>query len=206
MPRMSRDELEDIIIEGLKVVSVTADEKALHEISGLSKGLPHYTHLLGLHAGRAAIRHDSSLLSVSHVKEAIGASIDGAQHSIRNAYHKATLSQRKTASYVETLLACAMAETDEFGFFTAVDVRDPMACVMKKNIQLESYAKKLHKFCEEERGSVLRKTEMHGRARFRFLNPLMQPFVLMKGLHDGLIREQDLDLWSYNNPQKRLFR
>ena len=204
MPRMSRHELEDIVTEGLKVVELSIEDKALAEISGLSKGLPHYTHLLGLNAGRCAIEGKSSMLNVSHVKSAIGASIDGAQHSIRNAYHKATLSQRRTASYVETLLACAMAETDDFGFFAAVDVRAPLATIMEKVITVESYAKKLHKFCEEERGPVLRKTDLHNRSRFRFVNPLMQPFVLMKGIAEGLIVEDDLNLES--DPQKRLFR
>src|SRR5205807_4070171 len=43
MPRMSRDELEGIVNKGLQVIDMTIATDCLEEISGLSKGLPHYT-------------------------------------------------------------------------------------------------------------------------------------------------------------------
>lgn len=39
---------------------------------------------------------------------------------------------------------------------------------------------------------MLKKGDLANRPRFRFFDPLMQPFVLMKGLDDGLVTEQHL--------------
>src|SRR5262249_31402689 len=59
MPRMSIEELEQIIVRGLSDVHMSIAPEALVEIIGLSKGLPHYTHLLGLHSGRQALDSQS---------------------------------------------------------------------------------------------------------------------------------------------------
>ena len=44
-----------------------------------------------------------------------------------------------------------------------------------------------------KRGSVLKKSGVKRRFRYRFTDPLMQPFVIMKGLADGKISPSVLD-------------
>src|SRR5829696_8252667 len=46
MPRMSKDELFEIIDKGLEDVGMTTDVEARQQIADLSQGLPHFTHLL----------------------------------------------------------------------------------------------------------------------------------------------------------------
>ena len=156
MPRMSPEELEMIVTHGLKRVGMTIEEDALHEISGLSKGLPHYTHLISLHCARQALDAGTLAISPAHVKVAIREAITGAQQTIKSTYNEATLSTKKNALYRQVLLACAMTDADDFGYFAPIDVREPLGLVLtriqKKPLQIEAFAKHLHAFCEEKRG------------------------------------------------------
>jgi hypothetical protein len=43
------------------------------------------------------------------------------------------------------------------------------------------------------RGAVLKRSGVKRRFRYRFTDPLMQPFVIMKGLADGVIDPSLLD-------------
>jgi hypothetical protein len=86
-----------------------------------------------------------------------------------------------------------LAETDEFGYFAATDVCAPMRAIMKKNYDIPSFARHLGSFCKKQRGSVLKRIGIKRRFRYRFTDPLMQPFVIMKGLADGKIDPSVLD-------------
>jgi len=55
-------------------------------------------------------------VSTEDVETAIARSIDHAQQSIVSSYHHATSSPRGNL-YAEVLLACALANTDELGYF-----------------------------------------------------------------------------------------
>ena len=57
-----------------------------------------------------------------------------------------------------------------------------MTAIMKKNYDIPSFARHLASFANAERGSVLKKSGVKRRFRYRFTDPLMQPFVIMKGL------------------------
>ena len=97
------------------------------------------------------------------------------------------------------LLACALAEEDEFGFFAATDVGNAAAESSTSRPSPAAFARHLEGLSSETRGAVLQK---HGRAktaRFRFVNPLLQPYVAMRGVSEGVVRASDLQL-----PDKRV--
>ena len=77
LTRMPRDEIEEIVSNGFKSVGMRIETDALIEISGLSKGLPHYAHLLSLNAGRSAIDAKSLNVNPQNVKDAIKLAISG---------------------------------------------------------------------------------------------------------------------------------
>jgi hypothetical protein len=206
MPRMSRDELEEIVEKGLSNVNMTIERSALHEISRLSIGLPHYAHLLGLHSGRCALDSNSEVVAEDHVNNGIKNAIDNAQASIISDYSNATTSSREDALYKEVLLACALADTDDLGWFYAKDVRDPLTRILGKPYKIESFARHLHAFSQHERGPVLEKDERSARPRFRFYNPLLQPYVMIRGLASNLITQEYLrETRDPRDPQMRLF-
>jgi len=194
MPRMSGDELGLIIDNGLKILNMTIDNNAKKQITLLSQGLPHYTHLLGLHAVRWAIDNKTKNITINHVESAITKALEQAQQTILSAYHKAITSPRKDTLFEQVLLACALAKTDDLGYFAAADVREPLSIIMGKNYEIPSFSRHLNDFCDTSRGSIIHKMGVKRRYRFRFDNPLMQPFVTMQGFSHKLIDREKLEL------------
>ena len=167
--------------------------EAVNDITNYARGLPHYAHLLGLHAGRAGLVRGETTVTQEDVKNAIPIALEKAQASIRSQYRLAVTSSRKEAQFKDVLLACALAKTDEFGYFAPTDVCKPLSTIMKQKRGLESFAKHLHKFSGSERGNVLKKEMLSkGRPRFRFENPLLQPYVILKGLASKTITDNDI--------------
>jgi hypothetical protein len=191
MPRMSKEELFEILKKAYTLLKMKIDPVAQQTIAGLSQGLPHYTHLLGLYATQEAIQEKKEEVTSNHVTVAISKAIAKTQQSLLNAYHHATTSARKTL-YKEVLLACALAETDELGYFAPTNVRELMSGIMGKSYKQSALSRHLHDFCDEKRGRVLQKSGSRYKHRYRFNNPLLQPLVVMRGLQDGLIAYSDI--------------
>ena len=187
MPRMSNEELTMIIENGLKLLKMSINPDAKSHITLLSQGLPHYTHLLGLHSVRQAIDSESKIINLGHVDFAISKALQQAQQTTLSAFHKAIMSPRKDNSIKQVLLACALAPTDNLGYFAAVDICGPLTKIMKKKYEVPGFSRHLNDFCEQERGPILHKIGKKRSFRFRFVNPLMQPFVIMSGFEGKLI-------------------
>ena len=205
MPRMPRHELEDIVVLGLKRLDMAIAPDAISEITGLSKGLPMYAHLLALHASRGAIDEKHLDVRLDNVQRAIKTAISHIEETIRAEYDKATYSTRKTL-YSQVLLACAMAHSDEYGRFQPNDVCEPLQTITGESYTTDRFSSHLKKFCTPERGSVLRKTGGQYRWRYQFRNPLLQPYVLMKGLDANVITEEQLNLNKDDDDQHPLFK
>lgn len=206
MPRMSRGEIEEIVADSLTGCGMEIAKSPLHEVSRLARGLPHYAHLLGLHAGRRAVDVGMKNIEQDHMSLAVKSAISKAQVQIRSAYIKATTSTKKKALYKEVLLACALTETDEFGYFSPSDVQAPLERILKRKYGVAAFARHLHTFCELDHGPALIRAEIPNRPRFRFDNALLEPYVMMKGLDDGLINEADLKEMRHSSEgQGRLF-
>jgi Cdc6-like AAA superfamily ATPase len=191
MPRMSKPELFEIIDKGLQTASMTIDEEAKNKIAVLSQGLPHYTHLLALYAAQRSALTDRTHVEMSDVRSAIDNALARAQQSIISAHHKSTSSSRDNL-YPQVLLACALSQQDSLGYFTSVDVRQPLSEIMKRHYDIPAFSQHLNAFCDVSRGPILQKTGTSRRFRFRFCNPLMQPFVIMDGIKRGLITEASI--------------
>lgn len=191
MPRMSPDELSQIVMRGLGSVGMDIDDLALGRITILSQGLPHYTHLLAQEAASFACRDGGSTVEPEHVRDAISAAVERSQESIASMYYSATYSARENM-YKQVLLACACAQSDERGYFAASAVKEPLSRIIGKPMEITNFATHLNAF-SNDRGPVLRKAGKRKSFRYRFTNPLLQPYVLLKGLKEGTISSVDLD-------------
>ncbi|MXX86479.1 MAG: AAA family ATPase [Acidobacteria bacterium] len=185
MPRMESKELDELLDKGTAKLGMMLEAKARRTIVRLSQGLPPYTHRLALHATRSALRGRRRTITEADTKLAIRDAVENAQQSLRDNYREAVSSPQAGNLFGQVLLACAKAKTDNFGYFAAADVRSPMSRIMGKPYEIPSFARHLNSFCLPERGCVLRKEGEKHRYRYRFTNPLMQPFVIMKGIVDS---------------------
>jgi len=191
MPRMSVTELEEIVKKALPRLQMTIDDGALNRICLFSRGFPHYTHKLALYAALAAIEQGERHIGLAHVAMAINKTVNDAQHTQTAGYVKATSSPRPDNLYRHVLLACALAITNELGYFAASAVSVPLSKIMGKSYAVPSFAHHLKEFCDPSRGPILEKTGDKYNVKFRFSNPMMQPFVVMKGFADGLWKPID---------------
>jgi len=186
MPRMLPAEIDRLVDTGLSNVGVTIDPDAKKLIQKLSQGLPHYAHLLGMHSALAAAAKDSMHITAENTHQALRKALKYAQQSIADDYERATTSSEETL-YRWVLLACALAETDKFGYFTAADVVAPMNVIMKKDFPVSMFSKHLNAFCEPKHGPALLRTSTARGYKYKFRNAIMQPYVLLKGIEARIL-------------------
>jgi Cdc6-like AAA superfamily ATPase len=195
MPRMKPEELKEIMQKAMQELGMTVQQNALDLLVMLSQGLPHYTHLVGQEATTTTISANRKTVRLADVKSGVSTSLSHAQHSILDAYQKATRGQRKGTLFRQVLLACALAEVDEQGYFVSAAVREPLSKIMKKRYDIPGFSQHLDKFSSDQtRGPVLERSGTTRRFRFRFINPLLQPYVIMRGLAEGILEGDLLDL------------
>lgn len=191
MPRMSIGELVQIIDTGLSGAAMTAEEGVSEWIARLSQGLPHYTHSLGLYSSFKAIERGQTHVTADDVLEATRTTVVKS-HTIHNDYNKATSSPQKQNLFAQVLRACALAEADELGYFSAASVSDPMSKIMGRKYYVPNFSRHLFDLCEPKRGPVLKKFGEPRRIRFRFADPMMQPFVIIHDYSDGNLTNEFL--------------
>lgn len=203
MPRMSGVETGQIVTNGLTRLTMTVSDDALEEIKGLSQGLPYITHLLALHSTRAAIERDSLKVESSDVDVGIKAALGQWQQSVKSSYYHATKSQQPGHIYKEVLLACAVAPTDDLGYFAAADVREPLRHITGKQYDIPNFARHLKELSQPGRGEMLSRTGEKRRIRYRFESPLLRPFIVMRGFSEHMLNKDDMKVMamtsSYQN-------
>jgi Cdc6-like AAA superfamily ATPase len=192
LPRMSRAEISEIATKGVKRLDMTIADDALLRIVLLAQGLPHFAQLLGYHGALNACANNARGIGIDHIRSATEKAVENTQSSIVTTYNKAVTSYRKDNMFKQVLLACALATTDDLGFFPAVAVCRPMSELMGKQYEIPSFARHLKEFAEMDRGRVLERVGKERKFRYRFRNPLMQPYVIMRGLSSERIGQETL--------------
>ena len=189
MPRMAHAELDQIIDNGLNAVGMTVEPNAKQRIIRLSQGLPHYTHLLAMHSAQAAVAADRRNIILEDTRQALHQTLKHAQQSIAHDYHRAITSSKETR-YPQVLLACALADTDEHGYFTGSDLTTPISVILGKACYTSSFSQHLNGLCDGRRGPALEKIGSDHAYKYKFRNAILRPYVIMKALETNLISEE----------------
>ena len=193
LPRMPFAELKEIVERGIESVGMQISQDAVSQICTLSLGLPHYVHALGLASGRAAIDDRRENVKTPDVETAMDTVLRESQQTILRQFDMAIASPRKQNRYFQVLIACALTRTDQLGYFRAANVRSPYSRIMGRDQDIPSFARHLRGLCDESRGEVLQRFGEPRAYRYRFSDPMMQPYVLMRGLERGLLDIEDID-------------
>jgi Cdc6-like AAA superfamily ATPase len=187
MPRMSREELAEIATKGVESARMRIAKASVSRITVLSQGLPHYTHLLTQLAAQAALNERRVDIALRDVEAAVARAIERAQQSVTEAYYRATTGDGDGRRRV--LLACALAKEDDFGFFSAADLDEPLGR-LRGEAGAQGLEEDLQELAKSE--AVLQRRKEAGAERYRFVNPLLQPYVVMRGLSEGLVKARDV--------------
>ena len=187
MPRMTADELREILTERIPRIGFEISKRVEDGIVRLSQGMPGYVHLLGQLTLNAAISRKSRSLDYTDFKSALSMALEKSDYQTRREYNLAISSANKDNKYREVLLACAIAKSNEMGQFYAGDVRGPYSKIRGREMEIPNFATNLGNLCSLERGPALIKTGRPKRYQYRFANPLLRPLAIMIGVHDGMI-------------------
>ncbi|MGW2093359.1 AAA family ATPase [Promicromonospora sukumoe] len=192
MPRMTTREIAEVVMGGFGELGMGIESQAVARIAKLAEGLPTYAHSLSLKSGTRAIQDDRNEVVVNDVVEASAALVKD-PHSPTAAYHQAIQSPRPENQFAQVLAACALAPKDELGYFTPAAVRDPLSRIMGKPSEIPAFSRHLSEFIRYERGAILQRRGEPRRYRYRFRDPLMQPFAIMAAVSHDLIPHDFLE-------------
>ncbi len=188
MPRMPVDERREVLDRRLNRLGMSISGDGRWKIINLSKGLPAYVHALGKYACYRALKERRLNLIEDDVDSAITEVLQSSQQTIKRSYEEATRSNQARALFKHVLTACALAKVDDAGWFTASAVIEPMSNILRRSVAIANFQDALRDFVER-RGRILQRTGEPRNYRFRFASPAMQPYVIMRGIHEGIIDE-----------------
>lgn len=184
--RMSHQELREIIDKRASRTVLRFSEDAVWTIICLSRGLPYFTQTLSKYAATLAIDDRRLEITNSDVESSLGKFIESSETIFKDSYRNATQSNQENY-FQQSLLACALSETDDDGFFTANDLVEPYSALLKEKKRIAHFEKHLRRFSGDEGGNVLVKRGGERQQRFRFRDPMMQPYVIIRGIESGMI-------------------
>jgi Holliday junction resolvasome RuvABC ATP-dependent DNA helicase subunit len=188
LSRMSKAELKEIIQKRATRTVMQFSGDAMWTIIVLSRGLPYFTQTLSKYAALHAIADRRLEVSNDDVEASMERFIDETEKVFRDRYRTATRSNQDNF-FQQSLLACALAKTDDEGFFTANDVVEPYSAIMREKKRIAHFEKHLRRFSSEEGGNVLIKRGGDRQQTFRFADPMMQPYVIIRGIQSKMIDE-----------------
>ncbi|RPI19526.1 MAG: ATP-binding protein [Ignavibacteriae bacterium] len=99
MPKMSDEEIEDIISKGLKKLNMIITDNVKQLIKSYSTGFPHYTHLITKYSAKTSLQNENLTISQNHFVHAMEEILENINQSIKDAYHKAIVTSKKTSKF-----------------------------------------------------------------------------------------------------------
>src|SRR5215469_10397850 len=154
-------------------------------ISSIPKGFPQYAHMLAQEGARQALMKRRWEITARHVIDGLEVGMTKVEHSLASAYDEATYSAQ-ASRFKQVLFACVLASTDEFGYFSPADVKVPYSALVGQDVGYERFNPHLIKL-SQERGRILTQVGPARRHRYRFTEPLMEPYVLLRGIESEAI-------------------
>jgi hypothetical protein len=193
LQRMAPHELEEILDNGLGRLELRIRPTLKRKMVTLSNGFPHYTHVLGRYAAFYAVEHSLDEIDDAAFYTAVKASLEDTYHSVQEYYNK-VLSEGDSRTLQPLLLAAAVAPEDESGAFYSSDLKKPLRTIKGKPLLM---LRPLRHYVDELAlaggGSVLERIGRPKSRRYRFRNPVIKPYIIMRAYRDGVIGEDAFD-------------
>ena len=187
MQRMGRNELSENSREVLAFPWHDNLKRRPNSYCGISCGLPHYTHLLGQKATKQALEAHTLAIDVQHVDAAIATCIAETAQVIHDQYGRSVRGVHQRGIFPEVLTAAALLGADG-GRFAPAELRLMLAKLLRREeSRSPGFGGHLRKLCSDGGGFIFERTGSTRRYRYRFIEPMMQPFALMQGVRLGII-------------------
>jgi Cdc6-like AAA superfamily ATPase len=170
LARMSEQELAKIVTGGAEKVKLTFTPNAVAAIVHVSRGYPHFTHLLALKSAEDAIASDRTIVDKEHLAGAVERAISDAEGTLRRVFNSAVRSFA-TPMYKTILQAAATIPTPEF---TAAELRRAMEKLTGQAVAQGALNNYLTRLVSEGAATVLRRM---AKGVYAFNDPRMPSFI-----------------------------
>ncbi len=182
LTRMSNEECIETVLRDLRVTGLSAEDEVVERIATLALGLPGAAHDLVRRTAASAIADGATHLTSHHLVVGVQAALDGADATIVQMYEQSIIRARR-GIYPEILLACALSPRDAQGTFSVADARDTLQRIVNREVR--GLTNQIAALTEEGRGAVLAKEGAAKLARYHFVEPMLEPYILLRGLESG---------------------
>ncbi|MCA1709537.1 MAG: hypothetical protein LC808_42165 [Actinobacteria bacterium] len=194
---MPQPDLAQIIHYRMGVAGMQSEDAFTDAVVNTSQGLPHYTHLLAKEGGHAAVRQGRLRVIGKDFSEAIAGALKRVSATVPDQYDRSTAQETGSTSHALVLFACALAASDSGGTFTVQDVRNTLRDVLQTNlayhcdIHLKQFSSPRPGEASPgtrggKRGGILKLVGSGAPRRYRFVDPLLPPYVLLRARAEGL--------------------
>ena len=184
-------DLNEVLDSRFRLTPLLLPDEARSEIVSISCGLPYYTQLLGKLVAQNALRRRRIHIQIDDIDAAMEDFLIEGGEAFEDDYRQATDSPKQAKLLHELFLASALADSDVSGDFSISDVLRLHAVIAPSRslhpLQVQRY---LSQLISDKRGMVLKRSGVKSGYRYRFSDALMQPFVIIRGIKDGLIDQQ----------------
>ncbi|NYI49969.1 nSTAND1 domain-containing NTPase [Macellibacteroides fermentans] len=180
MPRMKKEECEEIIVNGLKLLDIKIDKSIQEKIIEFSSGFPHYIHLLCKYGCLELIENDKNYFSEPYLNIAINKGIENTSEQLRITFRAAILSSSNNGKWKNILYACANSELDEFNSFTISDIVKEYNKITQKASNNSNLHYCINELTKKNRAEILTKLGKGRSSRYTFKNPMMRAFIKLK--------------------------
>jgi len=184
MQRMTADEIEKIIDHGYERLRLSIDRDVKYAMIHLPQGLPSYAHRLAQEAARAALMSSREAVVKADLRRAVDVALSVSDQSLTDAYTVAIASAHKDNKYATVLCAAALAEVDATGYFLQGALREPLAEITNERWDIPRYSRHVYHLCDD-RGPVLERIGRERHWRYRFIDPMMRAYIIMKAFNAG---------------------
>ena len=184
---MNAVELAELVSVRFERAGMAYETSVDSRVGLLAQGFPHSAHWLGLWSARKALQRKSLSVTTGDVDDGVTAALASSFEHLSQMHDRAVESSYPGNLFSDVLLACAMVRKDSTGYFRAPDVGPLLTKIRGRPAPYAQAAYQSHiaRFCEPDRGPVLLRTGRERRYRYKFVDPQLVPYLLLRGQNEG---------------------
>ena len=196
VPRMSAEEIEQILVRGEAKLDIVFDDECREKIIAHADGFPYYAHLYALHSSLLAIRGRREAVGLDDFYGALDEIIETCSGSLKEAYGRSIRGRGQPPLRQSALSALAASEKIEVS----------MQEVQKAFLDLEPryervervrFLGRMLKEFQDESGILESAWQEDGTPAYRFRDPLMRVYIRLRTLRD---RRDGAERWRSSLP------
>ncbi|MDN3652089.1 AAA family ATPase [Thalassotalea ponticola] len=173
LQRMCDDDLKKLILNGMHRLSLIPDNDVVDKIVDISAGFPHFTHLISLKCGEAAIINKNKHVTVDVLKSALNEAVKDSEGALQRMLESTLRALNTPQEYKLLLLTASYCNTPEF---RSAELRDKLMSKFGVEVDSKALSRRLTKLTQGEKTTILHKP---ARGCFQFTDPRMPSFLKM---------------------------